>query len=425
MMYNSHDYFLGLPMYFACICMYDRTSPQKPAEKNVGDSNGTLTTLVYEDDVSKKFDELVAKESSLPRRISNDIAVIKVEDEILESSQADDEKSVIAMLDDVIQHEEQLLAPGLERSMSANSSLVDTVEASTVAIVHSQIIAETLEADATLESQVNLTEEDVKQVAEEFVDQILKSDEIAVVLEKLSEDKRKQSLASQGSATSTSDPIHSENFKKKLSRLISSPHVPLNTHKSQENPQDETKEKDEERLPIRTSKSAEDVHKLLSAAIANNRSDEKENGGIPKPPKFDPVLYKTINSPYQLQSKTAIKIKNRPSIKEIVAASNPVPNDDAVSSVPNFKAKLEEILKTGPSLKSSSTQSYMERNGIVSPIIRRKSSTNDDNYKNILRTIRANKVLSLEKHRIDKNNNHVENGSAIIESTRKSLKPIS
>lgn len=196
--------------------MYDRTTPQKPVSKSVGYSNGTLTTLVYEDDLSKKSNELVVKEEdeSIPRRVSNDVSVVKVEDEIFENTQADDEKSVIALLDDVIQNEEGLLTPDFERSLSADSSFDPT---HTVAIVHSQIVEPSLDENALLESQVYFTEDEVKLAAEEFVEEMLNSDEIAVVLKKLNVEKKEPSVVSQES-TSHSDPPPEPLYILKISR---------------------------------------------------------------------------------------------------------------------------------------------------------------------------------------------------------------
>lgn len=473
---------LGLPMYFACVCMYDRPSSSKKSMKtSVGCSNGTLTTLVYPEELNRdingltqpemieiKKDEIeeepyfsklsngisiinvpdeIEKEPAISR-LSNGVSVINVEDEIFESA-TDDEKSVIAMLDDVIQHEEELSSPPeLDRSMSADSSLEPSlIQSSTVAIVHIEDQQEEQEnrlqhlpitqtINETLVEEKEITEDEARQAAEEVIEQILTSPEILKVLEQNNEninDSRKMSTISSSSVNSTTDPMHSENFKKKLSRLISTPHIPAPASKAVEEKKESTNNDSESSMnPLRPSKSAEDVRKLLFAAINKTKPDDddevEEKGSIPKPPKFDPVLYKTINSPYNLESKTAVK--KRPSIKEIIVSkeSSPVKNseeEETETPAPVFRAKLEEILKRGPSHKSASRQSYMEANGIRNPVIRRKSSKKDDNYKEILRTIRANKVLSAEKTRSDRNNNSVTNGqTSLLEDLRKSLKPV-
>lgn len=398
-------------MYFACICMYDRTTPNKNAKQNIVHSIDTISTIVFEDDLSKEPMDLGTKESSfynefISRGVSNHCSVIKVEDEILGKSQVDEENSVIALLDDVIQNEEVL----------ARDDSLDPSNHSTVAIVHSQV----LEEECLVRSPVVLMEEKVREESKEFVDTTLGSAEISYSLEQINDKKRKLSEHSEHLNTLTLDPLHSENFKQKLSRLISSPQPPVNTYKKQTT-HDESDKESKTRLPIRPSKSAEDIRKLLLAVIMDNRAHDKSKSGIPEPPKFDPVLYKTINSPYQLQSKTCIKVKNRPSIKEITDVrylkSSPSPVEHTIESTSNFKAKLEEVLRIGPSHKKS--------DGILNPMIRRKSSSIDENYKSIIQTIRANKVLSMEKSAVDSNNNHLQNDSLVIKSTRNSLKPIS
>uniref|UniRef100_T1H1G4 Cationic amino acid transporter C-terminal domain-containing protein n=1 Tax=Megaselia scalaris TaxID=36166 RepID=T1H1G4_MEGSC len=448
---------VGLPMYFVCVCMYDRPSNSKKSMKtSVGCSNGTLTTLVYPEELNRdingltqpemieiKKDEIeeepyfsklsngisiinvsdeIEKEPAISR-LSNGVSVINVEDEIFESA-TDDEKSVIAMLDDVIQHEEELSSPPeLDRSMSADSSLEPSlIQSSTVAIVHIEDQPEEQEnrlqnlpitqtINETLVEEKEITEDEARQAAEEVIEQILTSPEILKVLEQNNENI---------------------NDSRKI-RLISTPHIPAPASKAVEEKKESTNNDSESSMnPLRPSKSAEDVRKLLFAAINKTKPDDdevEEKGGIPKPPKFDPVLYKTINSPYNLESKTAVK--KRPSIKEIIVSkeSSPVkessPEEETETPAPVFRAKLEEILKRGPSHKSASRQSYMEANGIRNPVIRRKSSKKDDNYKEILRTIRANKVLSAEKTRSDRNNNSVTNGqTSLLEDLRKSLKPV-
>uniref|UniRef100_T1PBU8 AA permease n=1 Tax=Musca domestica TaxID=7370 RepID=T1PBU8_MUSDO len=426
---------IGIPMFIACWCMYDIKNPAKrhpervEFERLLKSSRGgpgiadnfkavsnvsTATTVVMQQNERsvKSLDEIMDM-----NEVSDDLMVIKqpngqinyVEDTKSDKSHSsvqaakepgeltiapvatkmdtttEEEKSVIAMLDDVLQTEDDGLydTPFYDRKISVDSEMVPSViRSTTVATVHSSSsdsseIEEGTEDNITppsVDSGIQENYQEKQKIAMELVEEILNSPRLWMALEKHQEEQKRKQLASDmpnsispehraqsveslHSVASVEDPLHSERFRNKLSQLIMKPPEP-------KTPKEVTtsEEFSNERPKLKHSKSEADVRKLVLKAIEGCDIDidnvpqagtTSSQQNIPKPPKFDPVLYKTIN--------TLGRQRERPSLDKLlrqdeqskprifVELSEPQSNDG--EEVP-FKQKLEAILKRGPSHKT-------------------------------------------------------------------------
>lgn len=334
----------------------------------------------------------------------------------------DDEKSVIAMLDDMLQAEDDggLPTPGIlgyDRKISVDSEMLPSViETTTVATVHSS--SDSSEKDlgelTEVEAEHDNTSVDFdmyaesERIANSLVDDVLESVELWNAIEKhfieeqlreptsqgedlndqkpiennskeLNENillekqydisdkeilRRTSSEASMLSNNPVEDPMHSDKFKNKLSQIFMRPPVPIMTNTK---PKDEKITEGSEDLAhsqLKHSKSETDIRKLVLKAIEGTgvsigEKDGTENAniaandGIPKPPKFDPVLYKTLNN---------LNItRQRPSLNKLLKQDDAPSMDDKRNyttttnddepTIP-FKTKLEAILIRGPSHRS-------------------------------------------------------------------------
>lgn len=442
-------------MFIACWCMYDIKNPanrhperlefekllktsgvmDKPAPPDISsDTKGlsnvsAATTVVMQQNERsiKSLDEIMDM-----NEVSEDLMVIKqpngqinyVEDTKSDKSQAssssskdnddsanilstvatskmdtsEEEKSVIAMLDDVLQTEDDGLSDShfYDRKISVDSEMVPSViRSTTVATVHSSSSGSS-ENDFTETTEDNTTPRSVdsgignylekQKIAQELVEEILNSPQLWMALETHREEQReKQSqqfetlpndslqanyLTSAGSEVSASpqnraqsvesllslasveDPLHSEKFRNKLSQLIMRPPEAKPIKESALN---ETTNSQQVRPKLKHSKSEADVRQLVLKAIegcdididGNPKLSQTNTNTIPKPPKFDPVLYKTINSlgrPKERPSLDKLLKEDEQSKPKIVVEIN----ESEVEEMP-FKQKLEAILKRGPS----------------------------------------------------------------------------
>uniref|UniRef100_A0A1I8NLY0 Cationic amino acid transporter C-terminal domain-containing protein n=1 Tax=Stomoxys calcitrans TaxID=35570 RepID=A0A1I8NLY0_STOCA len=294
----------------------------------------------------------------------------------------EEEKSVIAMLDDVLQIEDDRLnelarvTNFYDRKISVDSEMVPSViRSTTVVTVHSSSsdssdndLAETTENTSSarsVDSGIGNYQEKAK-LASELVDDILNSPQLWMALEKhrgeqenkkaqmtqassITPEKRVESQESLLSLASVEDPLHSENFRNKLSRIIMRP-PEAKPHK--ESSANEDRSSSQERPMLKHSKSEADVRKLVLKAIegCDIDLDEQSPKAIPKPPKFDPVLYKTINSlgrPRERPGLDKLLKEDQESKPKLLQEVSETPDNQA-EEIP-FKQKLEAILKRGPS----------------------------------------------------------------------------
>lgn len=320
----------------------------------------------------------------------------------------EEEKTVIAMLDNVLETadttvESSQLSHIYDRKISVDSEMLPSViRSTTVASVHScSRGSDNFEINTkTIPNSIcerNESFEEKRKVAQELVDDILNSKELwltlqqrlleikehnkgdngvksknNIVLENLNISKddnsitinplnRVQSVDSVVSTKSIDDPLHSELFRSKLSKLITKPpEIKSLKDSSKQEQQDNIHEI---RPSLKHSKSEADVRALVLKAIEDCNVNVKINNdlqnskdqvkqSIPKPPKFDPVLYNTINN--------IGRSKERPSLEIILKENeirtnyknlNKMDNETENNSLP-FKEKLEAILKRGPSNKT-------------------------------------------------------------------------
>ncbi|KAL7733047.1 hypothetical protein ACLKA6_002849 [Drosophila palustris] len=463
---------VGIPIFIACWCLYDIRNPQKrnperiafykalkmPQDATLVGVNGNgfnskLSTLTNEtqlvrnlgsldqiQNLSEVYDDLKEKKHANGK-------IFYVEDTKSEHSRTtlgandaelpDDEHSVIAMLDDVLdaedsQQQQQDQHQIFNRNFSIDSELLPSViETTIVATVHNSS-----SDDDEVSSQRSLEMhrlEECRKAASEMLDEMFDSDEFHAQLqlartrqslvkenssvkeetmESTSPQLRPQlkripsvvSTASQASFDSVvDDPLHSEKFKNRLSHLIMNPNV-HKAKKSEKPVNQEEKPKERTARPqLKQSKSETDVRLLLLKAIRELKADSddesvadgKGNGNvnvdgdradtvttspgasshIPRPPKFDPVLYKTINSISLHKQRPSLSRELNVDAKnmKVVAAAqhlvdSPTPEPDpstatttaatSVTAEPEpepepepvlFKAKLEAILQRGPS----------------------------------------------------------------------------
>ncbi|KAH8307157.1 hypothetical protein KR044_006065 [Drosophila immigrans] len=450
---------VGIPVFIACWCLYDIRNPKKrnperiafykalkqPKEpptgvvingNGVGSKASTLTTetqLVRNSNSLDQIQNLSEVCDELKERKHANGKIFYVEDTksehsrttlgLSEAEMREDEHSVIAMLDDVLEAEDSQQQE-LEqhqifyRNFSIDSELLPSViETTIVATVHNSssddddISQRSLEMDRLHECQMAAS-----QMLEEMFDSDAFYEQLQAAKEQKSSRQEKTeveettptllrpqlkrvpsaiSTASQASLSSAvEDPLHSEQFKNRLSHLIMHP----TTHKPKREPAESqqiiTAKEKPTRPQLKQSKSETDVRLLLLKAIRELKSDSDDAetetrtqtetgygnangdkaatvtaspragshvGHIPRPPKFDPVLYKTINS---------ISLhKQRPSLSRELAAdaknmkvaaaieADPLPSEPesataTATAEPEpvlFKAKLEAILQRGPS----------------------------------------------------------------------------
>ncbi|EDW18198.1 cationic amino acid transporter 3 isoform X1 [Drosophila mojavensis] len=461
---------VGIPIYLACWCLYDIKDPTKrnperlafyralkmpneqpPAPCNAnGNSNGNgfghpskQSTITNETQIkrnSSSLDEIqnlseVVDELKEHKNANGKIFFVEDTKSVHSRStqstnEAEDERSVIAMLDDVLDAEDsqqqQLDEQQIfERNFSIDSELLPSViETTIVATVHSSSSDD--DDVSSQRSGERPTVEECRQVAGDMLRELFDSSAfyeqlqaarasreanraqvVAVVARPTPVELRAQlrrvpsvsSVASQASiASSVEDPLHSEKFKDRLSHIIMNPNANKHRRNEEPAPLEEADEAKPSRPQLKQSKSETDVRLLLLKAIrelktdddeADNKSNGNGNGNanananasasasanadepavaapgaahIPRAPKFDPVLYKTINS---------ISLhKQRPSLnRELVvdakntkllvpstlmptsgfAGPKPEPEPESESEPVPFKAKLEAILQRGPS----------------------------------------------------------------------------
>lgn len=331
-----------------------------------------------------------------------------------------DEQSVIAMLDDVLDAEDSQLEQQqqqiFERNFSIDSELLPSViETTIVATVHSSSSDD--DDGASQQSLVLNRHEECRQIAEQMLDDIFDSEAFyeqlqvaranhqkeAELIQLRSQLKRVPSTASQASyASVVDDPLHSEKFKNRLSHLIMSgqQHEPRPRRQEEAvgQPVPEAVEVRPTRPQLKQSKSETDVRLLLLKAIRELKSDSDDEataketvgdgggaatdgkgnangdeategraGHIPRAPKFDPVLYKTINSISLHKKRPGLSrqlVLDAKNVNVAAAAEGGHQLLEASTSTPTttsepkpkpqleplpFKAKLEAILQRGPS----------------------------------------------------------------------------
>lgn len=398
----------------------------------------------------------------------------KKDEELGSNDTSEEEKSVIAMLDDVLQTEDDnlndsQLMPNYDRKFSIDSELVPSViRSTTVATVHSSSSNSsenefyTLKKDSLAKSiDSGIESYQAKQkVAQDLVNEVLNSPELWMALEKYQQDKENQinneykskqdsfnsnndslfnsdyetkyedligaenssvcsenhhkSLESLNSLKSVEDPLHSENFRNKLSLLILKPPEPPKTHKEQSKPEESSAE---DRPKLKHSKSEADVRQLVLKAIEGcnidlddkNIANETANGNernIPKPPKFDPILYKTINSLSRPKERPSLdKLMKKEEFLKPQIIEEPV---EAHNELP-FKQKLEAILKRGPSHRTQQKPEVEQR---------RPKSVEP------LQLAESNEDLTNQRINFTKSESNLQEPHNVIEATRKALRPV-
>uniref|UniRef100_A0A0A1WU69 Low affinity cationic amino acid transporter 2 n=1 Tax=Zeugodacus cucurbitae TaxID=28588 RepID=A0A0A1WU69_ZEUCU len=467
---------IGIPIFIACWCMYDITdvtkrNPERIAfERAMKESartpkpaNGHLTKNIKSNGVLKKSKSAngVANTTSLSSQnehtvksldeimnmneVSDDLIemrhpngkVFYIEDNRSHSSKnsldksdgekdgtREDEKSVIAMLDDVLQAADvgTTITSNMPdyRKFSVDSEMLPSViEMNTIATVHtSSNSSDDLEAVPEVESIKGSSCSSLSSgterytatyaAAQQLVDEILNSAELMDALERqkplneavnlqFSNERRVSSVASEekgvqnnivstdtterkpiqpeenvslvrknskSSLLSVDDPIHSDHFKNKLSKILMLPPAQVSPHKSP--PKEQTlddkpsTENSSPRPLLKHSKSETDIRQLVLKAIVNTElaeldsettpADSNENG-IPKPPKFDPILYKTINNLRSNKERPSLQClmetnENSQTLKSVTSTK---PAELADEAPLPFKQKLEAVLKRGPS----------------------------------------------------------------------------
>ncbi|XP_017053467.1 high affinity cationic amino acid transporter 1 isoform X1 [Drosophila ficusphila] len=471
---------VGIPIFLACWYLYDSKNPQKrnperwafyKALKGLQESREQEYHCISNESVLTLETQLKKSPTSSLDKIQNlsdvgeDLIEVKhangkvfyVEDSKSENSTAtlggdnefptrEDEQSVIAMLDDVLDAvdiqpsqqeldlQQQLI---FERHFSLDSEMYPSViETVIVATVHSSSDDDEVHSGISHLSKIGKLSnyEECKLVAHQMLEDLFNSEAFYEQLEKMKAGKASplkgdnldedaesvkeslepkpifvlQRLASQTSlksqASAIEDPLHSAKFKDRLSHII----MNANAHQVKGPPpvkrsNGEEEEEPRARPPLKQSKSETDVRRLMLKAISERKIDHNETGNadedlagvpttpksppapvriadaaataansIPRPPKFDPVLYKTINS-------ISLR-KQRPSLsrQHIVDAKNAalLPPDSQAEARPDpgeqpeqpeqsepvpFKAKLEAILQRGPSHRTQQHPELVRR----------------------------------------------------------------
>ncbi|KAH8380206.1 hypothetical protein KR009_009480 [Drosophila setifemur] len=372
-----------------------------------------------------------------------------------ESPSREDEQSVLAMLDDVLDaeeiqqnqldldHQQQMI---FERHFSLASEMYPSfIETVIVATVHSSsdddetrsqsslkldkyeecklVAHQMLEEMFNSEAFYEQLEQAKKSIKEEDLESI-KEPQLMMLRPKLQRLESQNSLKSQASAIE--DPLHSAKFKDRLSHIImnanANAHGHAHAHKVQaapkrseeeqevvlelepededEEPEPEPEPEPEARPQLKQSKSETDVRRLMLKAISELKIGHNEVGNadgvspspssenpsetplksptsnIPHPPKFDPVLYKTINS-ISLRKQRPSLNQQKQQQNHIVDARNtaflqppppdPHPPESETRTEPEsleplpFRAKLEAILQRGPSHRTQQHPDLVRR----------------------------------------------------------------
>lgn len=258
------------------------------------------------------------------------------------------------------------------------------------------------------------------------------------------------------------DPLHSKSFKDKLSKLISRPY--LQPMKSK--PYDEDANNEQNKQNINHQENAIESNEILLDEILNNteisientNNDNGEENSIPKPPKFDPILYNTIGKRKYLKEQAKLeKYQALENEKQIKSSSNHDNNieqttDDTSSTLTSqpenpsstsFKNKLEAILKRGPSYRAVRSHTPP----IPTKIINNKTSNvrtniiNNEKIKTKHNHENGNKSNSIEQNKkkftdalksLEDNKTHITNKRRFHDSSRpstiedalKRLKPV-
>ncbi|XP_001353160.3 cationic amino acid transporter 3 isoform X1 [Drosophila pseudoobscura] len=473
---------VGIPIFLACWYLYDCKNPQKrnpdrlayytalkgpstAADSADNAGNGLSKESVITQDTHWKSSSC----SSLDRiqnlsELGEDLIEVKnangkifyVEDTKSENSTAtlggtespsrEDEQSVIAMLDDVldaedIQQQQLELSQQnhiFERHFSLDSEMYPSViETVIVATVHSSSEDDEVVSQQSLKLR-KYTHDECRVFAQQMLDEMFNSVvffeqlEAALVAREeavpaevndsrdtIRDTPKLRRLASETSlrsqASSIEDPMHSDKFKDRLSHIImnASAHK-VNTamrRKGEPEPEAETEPEPEEPEPeagsagrpertlLKQSKSETDVRRLMLKAISELKINHNEDGNvggdssdshtahrhpstststsiqypnsshgngntaglIPRPPKFDPILYKTINSISLRKQRPSLSQQHVVDAKNLVVAATvasstelepepePGPGQGQEPQLVPFKAKLEAILQRGPS----------------------------------------------------------------------------
>ncbi|KAH8246184.1 hypothetical protein KR038_002348 [Drosophila bunnanda] len=488
---------VGIPIFLACWYLYDCKNPQKRNPERLafyrslkglcGDDLNKEHNCLSKESILTVETQLKKSPSSSLDQIQNlsdvgdDLIEVKhangklfyVEDTKSENSTAtlgnespsrDDEQSVIAMLDDVldaedIQQSQQELEQQLifERHFSLDSEMYPSViETVIVATVHSS--SDDDEAQDGISLGRNRYEE-CKLMAQQMLEELFNSAAFYEQLERvkaggnqLNEDLPQspagepqplvmlrpilQRVPSQASlksqASEIEDPLHSAKFKDRLSHIIMNANVhkvkgPAKRSEEEENLEQDDYEEPKARPQLKQSKSETDVRRLMLKAISELKIDHNEAGNvdevlaespfkspappapvppvapvagagadavavavaiasansIPRPPKFDPVLYKTINSislrkqrpslsHHQQQQQHIVDAKNPamvpPELRpekatdtDTETVTGPDPGQQPDSEPLPFKAKLEAILQRGPSHRTQQHPDLVRR----------------------------------------------------------------
>ncbi|XP_020798256.1 cationic amino acid transporter 3 isoform X1 [Drosophila serrata] len=481
---------VGIPIFLACWYLYDCKNPQKrnperlafyKALKGLDDDLNKEHNCLSKESILTVETQLKKSPSSSLDQIQNlsdvgeDLIEVKhangklfyVEDTKSENSTAtlgnespsrDDEQSVIAMLDDVldaedIQQSQQELEQQLifERHFSLDSEMYPSViETVIVATVHSSS-SDDDETQDGISLGRNRRYEECKLVAQQMLEELFNSEAFYEQLERvkaggdqlnenfpqspepqplmqlrptLQRMPSQTSLKSQ--ASEIEDPLHSAKFKDRLSHIIMNGNVhkmkgPVkrnNEEYGEENLEQDDYDDDDEpkaRPQLKQSKSETDVRRLMLKAISELKIDHNEAGNvdevltespfkspvppapvapvagsgtgagavaiasagnIPRPPKFDPVLYKTINSislrkqrpslSQHQQQQHIVDAKNPAMVPpesrlETETVTSPDPGQQPDSEPLPFKAKLEAILQRGPSHRTQQHPDLVRR----------------------------------------------------------------
>ncbi|XP_068143143.1 cationic amino acid transporter 3 isoform X1 [Drosophila tropicalis] len=448
---------VGIPTYIACWFLYDAKNPR---ERNPERIAYYKELKLYFDPPNKGTSEesVLTQTTSIKRSPTSSLDQIQtlseIGDDLIEIRQhssngklfyveetkndenstamsngsvglgGEDERSVIAMLDDVLEAEDNAQHQHIfERNFSLDSEMYPSViETTIVATVHNSSSDEELTTTNTTTTtnnnnnnndnsvrplQLNRYEE-YQIVAKEMLEEMFNSVafyqqlEMARVVrfevkESSNELKRIESVDS-----IVDDPLHSENFKSRLSNLILNASgqaaavaaAKINNKKIDE-PEANKPEVRQLRPPLKQSKSETDLRQLMLKAINELKTHDNEEASastssstaaaavaagivtadsnvkastsvavasatattayrIPRAPKFDPVLYKTINSiSWHKQRPTfskelVVDARNLEVAGAIAGKEEPSSPEQELESLP-FKAKLEAILRRGPS----------------------------------------------------------------------------
>uniref|UniRef100_A0A1A9UQJ4 Cationic amino acid transporter C-terminal domain-containing protein n=1 Tax=Glossina austeni TaxID=7395 RepID=A0A1A9UQJ4_GLOAU len=291
-----------------------------------------------------------------------------------------EENSVMAFLDDVLQLEEDgggettthlnRKEAFSQRNESIDSSMIPTVtKSTTVATVHSS--SDTSEYDSgeiyerhserSFSSNDTSTNEDSlnerRLQAAQLVEDILKSSRLSEILQNRKINDRKKedhtitSPNPRESIKSVTSPLHSADFKNRLSRLIIKP---LETKFIKDSKEYDIEKRDKGSLPkLQHSKSEADIENSLMKAIENRNDPVRINSQnyvqVPKAPKFDPALYNTMTSLRSIKDRADLAVILKTTELDGHKDKQKITKDSGGNAEVPFKVKLEALLKRGPS----------------------------------------------------------------------------